>query len=252
MRTSKQTERARTKGFKTIIRRLFRFSVSGLLLTGCAANPTKPMNSSDRIDFEQANNAVVVRYAHIPANIIWGLNGRAVVDWPEDLDKEYLQKNKLPPGYIIMQRHNIPDPVKTFSDYLLEGMKDIAGFQNLTIIDKPMALPVNDDFSRYKEQYTQPYVIEFRPVGSILGWTFAAQVFSTTTYKFSNINIVKIIRQSDSKEVWSGQCYVSGQTDDELNVSFDEMVGKDNPKVKAVIDSGIRKCAKDMIRQYQG
>jgi hypothetical protein len=219
------------------------------VLSGCAGL-VQPISTQDRTEFEKTNNAVVVHYAPAGAMINWGATGSAIVDWPNDLKAEYIDKGKPVPAYVIMKRHDLPDPILTVTQHFIDGLKSKTGITKLNFVEAALPLPVKDDVTHYKSQYQEPYIIEVGPEANLLGWGFTAQLTSTTTYKFNHVSVAKIIRQSDSKVIWKGRCFVSGQNDDALNVSFDEMVSQNSEKVKSVVNDGLNKCAQKLITQY--
>jgi len=234
--------------------------LSAFILSGCAGQLVMPLQEVDKNAFEKKNQTAVVRYKSFPALIKWGVTGNAVVDWPEDLQKEYLDnddngKSKLPPYEVVLQRHGLPDNLGEVAHYFVDGLKKRAGLTQFTFIEPVMELPVSphgDGYNHYKSTYKQPYLIEFHQEPSILAWAFNVQLFSPKTYNLAFIANAHIIRQSDSKEIWRGRCAVNGGSDERLVVSFDELVSKNNLHVKKVVDMGMRKCAEILIKQYYG
>lgn len=155
----------------------------------------------------------------------------------------------VPTSKVMLEQYDYPDLLQEITLRIVERLRQ-QNYQNLTISNQPLAVPVSEDLTHYKRRFTSGLVLEIS--ADPMGYGFMYLASNWQTYQPTISAQARMIRLNDMKVLWQGKCTAYSGKDSSLTFSVEDFSAAQGMRAKQVIKKATNLCGDELAASLLG
>lgn len=148
-------------------------------------------------------------------------------------------------AYGMLEKYKVRNPILTVRDDFLKGLKADPGLSNFRIHAEYLGRK-EAKRKKLKNTFSEPYVLHFQP-GT---WQMIYFVTNWKKYWSQYIASAQIIRTTDGKKLWNGNCVVK-KNNKKTAPTLDELKANANNVFSNWANESATECAQQLLEKFR-